>query len=104
MMPTDVFTVDVEDYYQGESFSDLEASAMDARSLAGRVRILALSVLSPQGLYRRFSLLLVALLAPVAAAYLVPKRISGRVTFSKDASTTAALSSAMSSWNFSNFE
>jgi Uncharacterized alpha/beta hydrolase domain (DUF2235)/KAP family P-loop domain len=86
----------------GESFSDLEASAMDARSLAGRLRILALSVLSPQGLYRRFSLLLVALLAPVAAAYLVPKLLrtqtSELAAIARGIAGTATLIGAISAW------
>ncbi|MGB6691856.1 MAG: DUF2235 domain-containing protein [Terracidiphilus sp.] len=86
----------------GESFSNLEASAMDARTLAGRVRILALSVLSPAGLYRRLSLLLAALLAPVLAAYLVAKILhtqsSELAAIARDIAGAATLIGAVSAW------
>ena len=45
---------------------------MEARSL-GRFRTLAISVLSPEGLYRRLALLFAALLVPVLLAYVVPR-------------------------------
>ncbi|MGC2300584.1 MAG: DUF2235 domain-containing protein [Acidobacteriaceae bacterium] len=86
----------------GESFSNLEASAVDARTLAGRVRILALSVLSPVGLYRRLSLLLVALLAPVLAAYLVSKILhtqsSELAAIARGVAGAATLIGAVSAW------
>lgn len=84
------------------SFSDLEESAMDARTLAGRVRILALSVMSPHGLYRRLSLLLVALLSPIAAVYLVPKLLrtqsSELAAFARGIAGAATLIGAVSAW------
>lgn len=86
----------------GESFSNLEASAVDARTLAGRVRILALSVLSPAGLYRRLSLLLAALLAPVLAAWLVPKILhtqsSELAAIARGIAGAATLIGAVSAW------
>lgn len=57
----------------GDSYADLEARAKEARTLAGRFRTLALSVLSPDGLWKRLSLLLAALVVPLVIAYAVPR-------------------------------
>ncbi len=53
------------------SFTQLEASALEARSVAGRLRTLFLAIFSPQGLYRRIALLLAALAVPVLLAWLL---------------------------------
>lgn len=55
-----------------ESFSELEARAIEARSLGGRFRTLGLALLSPEGRGRRLTLLFAALLIPVALAFGVP--------------------------------
>jgi len=55
-----------------ESFSELEGRALEARSLGGRCRSLGLTLLSPEGLWQRLGLLLVALIAPALLAWGLP--------------------------------
>jgi hypothetical protein len=57
----------------GESYADLEARAMEARTLAGRFRTLVLALLSPEGIWKRLSLLLAAFVVPLVIAYAVPR-------------------------------
>jgi hypothetical protein len=55
-----------------ESYKELEKSAEDARSLAGRFRSLGLTLLSPEGRWQRLGLLSAALVIPVMLALAVP--------------------------------
>lgn len=55
-----------------ESYTELEKSAEDARSLAGRFRSLGLTLLSPEGRWQRLGLLIAALVIPVILALAVP--------------------------------
>ncbi len=81
-----------------ESFADLEANVTEARGLAGRLRTLVLGVLSPQGLYRRLSLLLVALIAPAAVAWLLGITNANLSTVTRTIITFTTFIGTVSAW------
>ncbi|MBE7496855.1 MAG: hypothetical protein HS117_18085 [Verrucomicrobiaceae bacterium] len=84
-----------------QSYTELETRALEARSLAGRFRNLALTLLSPDGRWQRLVLLFVALAVPVVLAAVVPWILNmegGLAGFTRNVTAAVSLLGAMAAW------
>lgn len=84
-----------------QSYTELETRALEARSLAGRFRNLALTLLSPDGRWQRLGLLFAALAVPVVLAAVVPWILNiegGLAGFTRNVTAAVSLLGAMAAW------